>query len=197
MLHSRAEVCVAVNQINPETELSRPLDVTDLPSQGRNVPVQASPVECAALCRRFGLDVLHNFSAHLLVERARTKEGTRAIRVHGSFSADARQICVVTLEGFAVHVADEFDIYFVRPSDLPNEEGDMIDPGDEESLEPLVSPEIDLGELLAQHMALALDPYPRRPGVDVQPGAAAADDPNLAREADNPFAILGQLKHKM
>ena len=154
-------------------------------------------MECAALCRRFGLDVLHNFSAHLLVERARTKEGTRAIRVHGSFSADARQICVVTLEGFAVHVADEFDIYFVRPSDLPNEEGDMIDPGDEESLEPLVSPEIDLGELLAQHMALALDPYPRRPGVDVQPGAAAADDPNLAREADNPFAILGQLKHKM
>ncbi len=177
--------------------MARPLDVSDLPSQGQRATVEATPAECAALCRRFGLEVLRDFSARLRIERARSKDGARAIRVHGSFRAQVEQICVVTLEPFAVPVADELDIYFVPPSELPDGESDLLDTLGEQSIEPLAAPEIDLGELVAQHLALVLDPHPRRPGATVAPGVALADDRNLTREDNNPFAILGQLKHKM
>ncbi len=174
--------------------MSRPLDVSDLPSHGQNMSLEATPAECEALCHRFGLEALSDLSARLLIERARTRDGARAIRVRGSFSAEVTQICVVTLDSFNVQVADELDIYFVSPTELADGESDSVDTLSEETLEPLVTPEIDLGELVAQHVALTLDPHPRRPGAIAQPGEAAAD---VAHKADNPFAVLGQLKHKM
>lgn len=186
-----------MDQVNPNVEMPRPVDVSDLPSLGHNVPVQATAAECAALCRRFGLVALQDFSARLRVERARTRGGVRAIRVHGAVSAEVRQICVLTLESFTVQVADELDIYFVPPTELEDGESDLIDNLNEEILEPLAEPEIDVGELAAQHLALALDPHPRRPGAAAQPGMAAANEANAAEETENPFAILGQLKHKM
>ena len=57
--------------------------------------------------------------------------------------------------------------------------------------------EIDVGELVAQHMALALNPYPRSPGAALELSTDEAQIPNLAIRLDNPFAKLGQLKHKM
>jgi len=186
-----------VDQVNPEVEMPRPVDVSDLPSQGQNISVEATAAECAALSRRFGLEALQDFSARLRVERGRTRDGVRAVRVHGAFSAEVKQICVLTLESFSVQVADQLDIYFVPPSELEEGESDLIDGSSEEILEPLAEPEIDLGELVAQHLALALDPHPRRPGAIVEAGVAAANTANAAEETDNPFAILGQLKHKM
>lgn len=173
------------------------MDVSDLPSLGQNVVVQATAAERTALSRRFGLETLHDLSARLRVARARTRDRVRAIRVHGAFSAEVTQICVVTLESFTVQVADELDIYFVPPSEIEDSESDSIDSLSEEIIEPLAEPEIDLGELVAQHLALALDPHPRRPGAIAESGMAAANEANAAEQADNPFAILGQLKHKM
>ena len=47
--------------------------------------------------------------------------------------------------------------------------------------------QIDLGALTAEFLALGLDPYPRKPGVDF-----SYQDP--ADEKDSPFAALGKLK---
>ena len=75
----------------------------------------------------------------------------------------------------------------------------MIGEDDEESEVELVSGRtIDLGEAIAEELALALDPYPR---------AAAADDlvaedlgPHIsfgaAEPAETPFAALRQLTEK-
>ena len=67
----------------------------------------------------------------------------------------------------------------------------------EDAPEPLDTPEIDVGELIAQHLALALEPHPRRPGAVLESGGGEAQFPELAVRPNSPFAKLGQLKHKM
>ena len=57
-----------------------------------------------------------------------------------------------------------------------------LEPPDE-----IVNGQIDLGALTAEFLALGLDPYPRKPGVDFN-----YRDP--ADEKDSPFAALSKLK---
>jgi uncharacterized metal-binding protein YceD (DUF177 family) len=45
---------------------------------------------------------------------------------------------------------------------------------------------VDLGDLVAEEVALALDPYPRHPDASLPPEASDADE--------NPFAGLAALK---
>lgn len=62
--------------------------------------------------------------------------------------------------------------------------------------EPMHDGQIELGELLSEYFVLALDPFPRKPGVNFDPGAI---DPETAGEqAENaarksPFAALAGL----
>ena len=59
----------------------------------------------------------------------------------------------------------------------------MLD--EEDPPDPIVDGKVDLGALAAEFLALALDPYPRKPGAEF-----AA--PEVA-EPDSPFAELARL----
>lgn len=177
-----------------EPEFSRPVDVSALTEHGLDLSVEANATERAGLCRRFDLADLRSLTGQVHVEPSRTGGGRRAIRVSGSFSADLAQICVVTLEPFDVHLSDRFELTFAPGSDEAKEEA--LSPFDDEAPEPLEGDEIDVGEVIAEQLALALDPWPRRPDVptvhvEFPPSGRAEDSPN------NPFAALGQLKRKM
>jgi uncharacterized metal-binding protein YceD (DUF177 family) len=64
-----------------------------------------------------------------------------------------------------------------------------------EAPEPAPDGWIDLGELAAEQLGLALDPYPRKPdaAVPAEWKAEAAAEP-IAPERPNPFAVLEKLK---
>jgi hypothetical protein len=64
----------------------------------------------------------------------------------------------------------------------------MVEPEEEEPPEPVGPRGIDLGEAVAQQLALALDPYPRAPG------AALPEDLRAETGAESPFAVLERLK---
>jgi hypothetical protein len=51
----------------------------------------------------------------------------------------------------------------------------------------IVNGQVDLGALTAEFLALGLDPYPRKPGVDFNFEDGSA-------KPDSPFAALGRLK---
>jgi hypothetical protein len=59
--------------------------------------------------------------------------------------------------------------------------------------EPIEGGKIDLGPVIYETLATALDPYPKREGVSFEwseaPGAGAADEP-----PESPFATLKRLK---
>jgi hypothetical protein len=68
------------------------------------------------------------------------------------------------------------------PAEPPNELHEY-EPPDE-----IVNGHIDLGALTAEFLALGLDPYPRKPGVDFD---YKGDD-----KPDSPFAALAKLKRE-
>lgn len=185
---------IIVHQV-VEPEFSRLVDVSALTEHGLDLVVEANAAERAALCRRFDLADLRSLTGKVHIAPGRTPSGTATIRVTGSLTADLAQTCVVTLEPFDVQVTEDFSLTFVRAGEEASKDV-ALSPFDDEAPEPLEGDEIDVGEVVAEHLALALDPWPRRPDaplvhLEFPAGGQAEDSPN------NPFAALGQLKSKM
>ena len=143
-------------------EFSRPLLLDAVPPEGIAVTLRALPEECRALAIRFGLVELAELSGEVRVERVAM---TASYLVTGQLSAQAVQTCVVTLGPVPAKVEAEFDRLFSR--DLPEDsEGEVEIDAEAETPEPLASDRLDLGEILAEELSLALDPYPRAPDAD-------------------------------
>jgi uncharacterized metal-binding protein YceD (DUF177 family) len=172
---------VALKQ--PEPEFSRPFPADRLGQSAVTETLLASPAECAALAKRLGLVELTQLSAVVSLEP--TLGGL--IHVGGRLEADVVQNCVVTLVDFPSHVEDSFALEF---GNSPAEFGEEIelDP-DYDPPEPIEGGVIDLGELVTQYLALALDPHPRAPGAMLDPAWSGSDSAETS-----PFAVLKNLK---
>jgi uncharacterized metal-binding protein YceD (DUF177 family) len=160
--------------------LSRPFDVRNLPARGTEVHVEATAAECAELAKDFGLPAIHGLSADFNLNSS-----AKGVHVAGVVKARITQICVVTLESFDSDIEEEVEVDFAEPSGMPPEpptEMHEYEPPDE-----IVNGEIDLGTLASEFLALGLDPYPRKPGVEFD-----YRDPRDVE--DSPFAALNKLK---
>ena len=156
----------------PNEAFARPVTVDPWPSLGIELALEASPEECRALAERFGLVAVERLVGHARLERC----GKTELLLRGRLEAQVVQSCVVSLEDVRSTVDEAFECRLVRPgASLPD------DLGWDEDAELLETPELDLGEVFAQQMALALDPYPR-----------AADAYTLAADALGPNMGLGQ-----
>jgi uncharacterized metal-binding protein YceD (DUF177 family) len=164
-------------------EFSRLVEVEQLGADESVYDIEASEAERAALARRFGLLGIDELSAQVALRRV---HGGVAIRVRGSISTQVTQTCVVTLASVQSRLRESFALLLVAGEESP----DDVEVGLEEELEePLPPGPLDIGEMVAQHLALALPQYPRAPGAKV--------DRRWSREGDNrdtPFAALAKLK---
>jgi len=157
--------------------------------------IEASPAERGALAERFELEAIDRLIATVRLKRVR---GGQMIRVLGTLDADVVQTCVVTLEPVRNHVADQFEALFAPPHLVPDESSEIDVDLEEDLPESLQNGRIDIGELTAQHLSLALDPYLRCPGIEFESqteGEAPPEakvDPEPVRE--NPFASLAKIK---
>jgi uncharacterized metal-binding protein YceD (DUF177 family) len=171
-----------------DPEFSRPFALDSLPPRGTAVVLRASAGERRALAARLDLVRLDSLDGEVRIERA---DADTLVHVAGHLEADAVQSCVVTLEPVAAKVQADFDRLFSRaaPAEAPGEV--EIDP-EAELPEPLPSSgQLDLGEILAEELSLALDPYPRSPGAD----RLLAELEACGRgEADSPFSALASLR---
>ena len=143
-------------------ELHRPLPLRQIPKAGTAIVVEASEAEREALARRVGLPAIAALRCEFMLHPL----PGGAVAAHLHLRAEITQICVVTLDPFAATLVEEAHLRFVpsgRESDDPDPEAPDEIPFEGEA--------IDLGEAAAEQLALALDPYPRKPGV-MDPGAA-------------------------
>ena len=108
--------------------------------------------------------------------------------------ADADQACVVTLIPVRARINDPVRRRFV--ADLSGPAGDEVEIPEDDTLEPM--PEvIDLAEVAAEALALALPLYPRAPGAELGTLVAAPDGVAPLSDADlKPFAGLAALARK-
>jgi len=172
-------------------EFSRPIELGEVPSAGQRWSIEATAEERAALARRFEVVALDSLAGTVQVAPRAVGHG---VRVEGRFNARVTQLCVVTLERFESDIADDFRLELVDPDELENAGGEEFRDDD---VEPLEGPTLDLGELVAQYLSLALDPYPRKPGVALDLEATLGHASDGIKTAQNPFAVLGGLKRKM
>lgn len=149
--------------------------------------IDAHEDERAGLAARFGLLSLDALSAGVTL---RCVAGGPVVRVDGRLVADVRQRCVVTLEPVAEHIDAEFSETFAPEGYVPPEEVE-----EEDLPETLDAGGIDIGELVAQHLALSLNPYPRAPDAEI-PADRRESRETEGEERRRPFAGLDELLKK-
>lgn len=165
-------------------EFSRAVPLTQVRDTPRACPLRATPAECDALAKRFGLERMAHLEA--TVDLWRTPAG---VRLQGHLRADVVQACVVSGAPVASHVDVPVDLVFSAAS-----AGEEIEVDDGPDRVDLNGDTVDLGEAVAETLFLALDPYPR-----ADPATLAAARRRLVSEEDaeeraatsvTPFAVL-------
>ena len=171
-------------------EFSRPLALDRVSSTQHREEITASEKERADLAQRFGLLSLDLMVAQFVLKRVRRD----LVRVKGHVTAELTQACVITLDPVPARIDERFEVDFLEGVPAPETDLEL----DAEAADaPEAAPDgwIDLGELAAEQLGLALDPYPRKAGAAVPAEwvAEPAAEP-AAAERPNPFAQLEKLK---
>jgi uncharacterized metal-binding protein YceD (DUF177 family) len=154
----------------------------------RHLDLRANPDECAALAARFAIPAVERLAARLTL----APETGGTTRLTGTLEADVVQECVVTLEPVAQQVSTLLDLRILPPG-TPATDDDPDSPDEVET----TGNSVDLGEVVAEQLALALDPYPRTPDAAIP---AELEPLPEEPEADatphrpNPFAALARIK---
>jgi Large ribosomal RNA subunit accumulation protein YceD len=163
----------------PEFSRPLPLCLVDPASEagqlGRSEILEATPDERAALAHRFGILSVEALRAELLLR----PDPDGAVRVTGRLLAAVTQACVVSFEPVPQLVAEPVAIRLLPAGREPSEAPDEIDEI------PSEGGIADLGEAIAEQLALALDPYPRAPDAAL---------PTELQAAATPFRSLSALR---
>ena len=150
-------------------ELSRPVDPRRL--DARPVTITASAEEAQALARRFGLVAVQRLVAEMALSPV--KGGTKA---EGRLMADIVQSCAVSGDDLPVAIEEEIALRFVPArDDYEAEEEIELTREDLDDVE-YSGDRFDLGEAVAQTLALAIDPFATGPDADAVRGEAGLSD---------------------
>lgn len=168
-----------------------PVTVAHIPDTGLHRELEASAAERQAMADLAGVRDIPLAQATFDVV---PKTGGR-VQVTGHVRARVGQTCVVTLEPIESEIDEEVDLIFAPEAEV-RRLADLIEEGqdDQEPAEVADPPEaivngiIDLGRIATDALFLAIDPYPRKPGVVFEAEVTALDP------EDHPFAALKALQ---
>lgn len=169
---------------DPKPEFSRPVRADEIARHAQGVRISADADERSALAQRFNL-----LSLDLLEAEYGLSQTDGAVQARGRVRAKLAQPCVATGIPVPETIDTDFTLRFV------------VERGDEEELEidsgdcDVISYDgqaIDMGEAVAETMALAMTPYPRAADADTYLRDAGV----LTEEQAGPFAALQALKDK-
>lgn len=164
-------------------EFSRLIDLREI----GNAPVEitATAEECTALARRFDLVRIDALRAAVIL----VPEGAK-VNVTGQMEASFVQSCAISGEDLPVTVDEPLNLRFVRPAGThrPDEEVEL-NADDCDEIE-FTGTRMDIGEAVAQSLALAIDPYLEGPNAD----KVRASGKLASEEAGGPFAALANLR---
>ncbi len=157
----------------------------EVPETGLDEEMVPSEAQLSEIAQFLSIPAVEALKAALHVSR----HGRAGLRVQGRVEGRVVQTCVVTLEPVGEDIDETVDtIYAPEGSPVLNIELTPEELASEESdIEPMSNGSIDLGGLVLEHLALGLDPYPRKPGVEFEP---IREGP----ERESPFATLARLR---
>jgi uncharacterized metal-binding protein YceD (DUF177 family) len=159
-------------------EFSRLVPIESIGPTQRAITVEANEAERTGLARRMGIPSVLALSCSFDLRRESTAAGV--ILGRGHLVARVVQTCVLTLDEFEADLTEAFDLRFV-PAGMESEDMDLEGPDEV----PYEAGQLDLGEAAAEQLALALDPFPRKPGASL---------PVEEEPRPSPFDVLGSLR---
>lgn len=172
--------------------LSRIVKVDEIKLRGSTVSLRAESTDCAGIAAMLDLPSVESVEARYVL----TRSGER-VKLEGEIAASFHQSCTVTLDPFPVALKVPLKLDFApeeplvpRRREVPEGTGEIdveVRLNEEDPPEPIVDGTIDLGAVTLEFLALALDPYPRKPG-------AVFAEPAPEEPSESPFAKLARLK---
>jgi len=170
------------------SEFSRIVRLDTLGSAARPMTIAAEPEELVTLARRFGLIAI----AALEAEATLVREGD-VVKAEGRLRADVTQACVASGEPVPAAIDEPFRLQFVPAERFDHTEDEIELSEDDCDIVPYAGGAVDLGEAVAETLALSLPPFPRSPDADAVLKAAGV----LSEEDAGPFAALKGLRDKL
>lgn len=161
--------------------------VAELVAGGSDFELTPNEEERAVLAQFAGVEAV----PYLIVRFKVTPDSSGGAGVVGRLEGTVRQTCIVSLEAFDNAVQEDIAVRFVPEGATVDVNDAGAELGEEDPQDVIKNGAIDLGALTSEFLALAIDPYPRRPGAVFTPPADAQTG-----EASSPFAILAKLKEK-
>ncbi|HEX4197157.1 MAG TPA: YceD family protein [Caulobacteraceae bacterium] len=153
--------------------------------RGASLHLVADDAARARIAAALDLEALERLEADLTLS-----EWLDGAEITGAWRARIAQICGISLDPFETELEGRFRVRVVPPGspNAPTEVvGDVeIDPRAEDPPDVLESETIDAGGYVIEHLALEIDPFPRKPGVAFE----APEGPSIA----SPFDVLRALK---
>ena len=154
-------------------------------------PVRLAPEADAAtralIAKAIGVDALDELEA-----KATLKPWLDGVELDGRVKAVVTQTCGISLEPFQTRIEAAFIVHALPPGspNAPANEGPelVIDPEAEDPPDLLETEVIDVGAYLVEHLALEVDPFPRKPDAVFEPPSGGG--------VISPFAALEALKER-
>lgn len=179
--------------MSKKTDLSLKLVAAEIEREPRSYELEATGEQLAVLTERFELIALNSLSAQVDIH---SRGGDDGIFIKGHVKADLVQRCIASLAEVPEQVDTSFSLLLVDPetADRMDADENYLD-ADEPEYDALEGDTVEVGEVVAQTVAISMNPYPRAEGVELSAGNKkdiSFNQPELEKE--NPFAALSKLK---
>lgn len=186
-----------------EQEWSHFFDIHDLHGKDTKLKIEASEEECLDVARRLNVPAIKSITADLVLNAA---QGSNITHVKGTFHAMVLLECVVTLEQFGVELSEPVEGWFAdkektvsfvaakRERDVVKSQGEIEIMDEKDDPEAVIDGVIDLGELVTQHLSLAIPAYPHKEGVHYESGDDKVQIDEKSPLRKNPFEALKDWK---
>ena len=158
-------------------------DLSDLSDAGAELTLAPSAEQRARLAEWAGVEAIEQFEAQVTLRR----RSPNRFAYDATLNADVAQSCVVTLEPVLSHMQLKVSraLHLTKlPRSVAQHE---LAPGADEGPEEIHDPHYDIAAPVLEEFVLAIDPYPRAPGVVFESPADEAP-------RESPFAVLKPLK---
>lgn len=167
----------------------RPVIVDRFGPRPFDMRLESTAGERAEIARAFGCLSVDELGAKLIL----TRHGSR-LKLSGLLEAKLSQACIVSLEPVQSVIREPVAVTFAPPAPVRGGKGraetmseEVIQMDVEDPPELILDGTVDLGTTMLEFFALALDPYPRKPGAEFS-------EKPVKDDAVHPFAALSRLK---
>lgn len=169
----------------PGPEMPRLVEAGKVPQHGLRLTVEATPKEREVLAARFGINEVRSLKADVEI-----RPMASGFELTGKMTAEVVQACVISSHPVEQTVEETLQLRFSPDVEISEEELELAE-GDLDVL-PLEGDAMDVGEAIAETLALALDPYPRASEealAEVRRFLLTEEEDRMAR---SPFSALAQ-----